>query len=561
MGRNHRMTLSGKILWYCGRVMQLEPIRHDIPEADREWFAKCQMRQAEKYPWIVSDFFRCVMYVALFVFGSGDVLKITAAVMIAILSGLYFLVRYSTRIAPRTFDRLNFIRAILLVRGFVWALAIGAAMVFAPDGAQSLVVFFGTSALMIDLLFMVSLPKIGLVTSAFNGVAMGAALIITDAASVAAILATMLMMMLSAHFGTFHLFHLFATRRLRTKSLKTANETIQVLLGQYDQHGSDWLVDIDRRGRLVHPSNRMCAALGRPREAVEGMHIMALIQPGPELRQLLNASRDHKQISNHLLPARVQNEQRWWSISGCAIFDNKGEYTGYRAFVQDVTEKHAAEDRVHTLALTDALTGLANRAVFTARIEQALAKVADDQTIFGVLFVDLDSFKTINDTLGHAAGDEVLRQSAERIAAIAKPGDVAARLGGDEFALIVSSAGDADEIVERADALSDAMARPFRIDDRSIASGASIGVAIAPRDGADSEALLRAADLALYEAKARGRGRSIEYQPALLVERAERRALEVDLRQALDRGEFLLHYQPQIDIPTRAITGYEALLR
>jgi diguanylate cyclase (GGDEF)-like protein/PAS domain S-box-containing protein len=540
--------------------MLLEPIRHDIPESDREWFAKCQMRQMEKYPWMLSDVFRCAIYIALFTLQSTGVLKLMAALAIAGLAAGFLLLHRSTWIAPKTFDRLNLIRAFLLVRGVIWAVAIGAAVRFVPDGTQSLVLFFGTSALMVDLLFMVSLPRIGLTTCALNVIAMGGALLLTKSTGIPVIMAAAIVLLLSTHFAAFHFFHLFATRLLRTRSLKTANETIEVLLSHYDEHGSDWLVEIDRRGRLVRPSNRMCEALGRPRDAVEGMHIMALIEPGPELRKLLHTAREHQQISNHLLPAKVRHERRWWSISGCAIFNTKGDYAGYRAFVQDVTEKQAAEDRVRTLALTDALTGLANRAVFTSRIEEALAAASDEAT-FGVLFIDLDSFKITNDTLGHAAGDEILRQAAERIAAMVKPGDVAARLGGDEFALIVTSAGDAGEIVARAEALSEVMARPIQVDNRSVDSGASIGVAIGPRDGADSESLLRAADLALYEAKARGRGRSIEYQPALLVERTERRALEGDLRHALDRGEFLLHYQPQIDIEFRAINGYEALLR
>lgn len=212
------------------------------------------------------------------------------------------------------------------------------------------------------------------------------------------------------------------------------------------------------------------------------------------------------------------------------------------------------------MALTDTLTGLANRTVFTARLK-ACPQVARPDTVLGVLFVDLDFFKMTNDTMGHAAGDEVLRQSAERIATLIQPGDTAARLGGDEFALLLTSVANAQEVDERAKALAQALAHPIRFEGKTLAGGASIGVAIGPRDGADDEALLRSADLALYEAKARGRGQSVAYQPALLEERAERRKLEGDLRHALDRGEFALHYQPLIDIKTRAISGYEALLR
>lgn len=554
------MSLSHKIAALVREVLRLDLIRHDVPESDREWFAKCQMRHFEMFPWFLSDLSRSAMFIWLFATAPDRVLTPAACLVILVTAGEFVLQHKIMHLAPRTFHRLNLIRVFLLVRGIVWAIAIGASVRYAPDGDARLAIYFGACALMIDMLFTVSLPKVGLAACGLTVVAMGGALMRSGTVDPTAVLTVTVMLMFGVHYAIFSLYHLFATRRLRTRRLKTANETIEVLLGHYDEHGSDWLVEINRRGRLLRPSLRMCEALGRTRDEVEGMHIMSLIEEGPELRELLAAARARKQITNLLLPARVGAERRWWSISGCAIYDSKGEYTGYRAFVQDVTEKQAAEERVRTLALTDTLTGLANRAVFTARMQQVLADAGPD-TVIGVLFIDLDSFKITNDTMGHAAGDEVLRQSAERLAAMIKPGDTAARLGGDEFALLITSASDAREITDRAEALATAMARPVQIDGQVVASAASIGVAIGPRDGAEGELLLRAADLALYEAKARGRGRSVEYQPELLEERAERRHLEGDLRHALDRGEFSLQYQPLIDVETRAITGYEALLR
>jgi diguanylate cyclase (GGDEF)-like protein/PAS domain S-box-containing protein len=554
------MSLSVEISAIVRGVLRLHLIRHDVPESDREWFAECQLRQLEILPWLPSDLSRCVLYIWFFASMPVPVLTMTASMGILVWTWEFFLMRNIMRLAPRIFDRLNLIRATLLVRGVAWAIGIGCAVRYAPEGDARLAIYFGAAALMVDMLFTVTLPIVGIAACALQVLAMGGALLLSGTTNSAAVLTVTIMLMLAVHYAIFNLYYLFATRRLRTRRLKTANETIEVLLGHSDEHGSDWLVEINRRGQLVRPSQRMCEALGRTRDEVEGMHIMSLIEAGPQLRELLGAARARKQISNLLLPAKVGTERRWWSISGCAIYDSTGEYTGYRAFVQDVTQKQAAEERVRTLALTDTLTGLANRAVFTSRMQEALASAGPD-TVIGVMFIDLDSFKITNDTMGHAAGDEVLRQSAERIAAMIKPGDTAARLGGDEFALLITSACEAKEITDRADALTAAMARPVRIDGQVVASAASIGVAVGPRDGAQGDLLLRAADMALYEAKARGRGRSVEYQPELLEERAERRHLEGDLRHALDRGEFSLQYQPLIDVETRAITGYEALLR
>ncbi|PEQ13279.1 hypothetical protein B2G71_07530 [Novosphingobium sp. PC22D] len=539
---------------------RLEMIRHDIPERDREWFANCRMHHLEQFPWITSDLVRTGM--ALWLIASAP---LHAFLTVAALTGSLFVlecVLYSNimRIAPETMRRLNMLRVLLLVRGCIWSLAIGIAVAAAPANGSGQAIFFGAAVVMIDTIFMTSLPLVGLGSNLAVMLAIGMALIRAKDVDPWLAAAMTLMMAMGVHYAIFSLYHLFATRRLRTRRLKTANETIEVLLSHYDQHGSDWLVEIDRDGRLERPSARMCAALGRDVEAVEGMHITSLLEPGPQWRELIRSAQALRQISNLTLPARFGDERRWWSISGCPVFDGEGNHTGYRAFVQDVTERHTAEERVRTMALTDALTGLANRPVFTARLSETL-EACDKGEVCGVLFIDLDSFKATNDTFGHAAGDEVLRQTAERIAALARPGDTAARLGGDEFALLVTSAETAHDLVSRAEALVSALSRPMHVDGKTMPGGASVGVALGPRDGANGESLLRAADLALYEAKSRGRSCHVEYQPALLEERAERRRMECDLRHALERDEFEIHYQPLIDIATRQTKGYEALLR
>ncbi len=230
---------------------------------------------------------------------------------------------------------------------------------------------------------------------------------------------------------------------------------------------------------------------------------------------------------------------------------------GWVATHEDITEQRQAELRIAHMAHHDALTDLGNRALLNQRLAQAFAS----EQKFAVHHIDLDKFKSVNDTLGHHAGDALLKGISDRLRRLVRPGDTIARMGGDEFIVLQTPIGEAGEAASFAKRIIEQMAAPFEIDDGQTIAGASIGIAVAPADGTSPEQLLRNADLALYQAKSDGRGTYRLFEPAMDAEVRSRRALELDLRKALAGGEFELHYQPLVKSQTGEISGFEALIR
>jgi diguanylate cyclase (GGDEF)-like protein len=225
----------------------------------------------------------------------------------------------------------------------------------------------------------------------------------------------------------------------------------------------------------------------------------------------------------------------------------------------DVTEKRYSENRLAFLAHHDALTGLANRVQLRAHIEASLQQAAKSQR-FSVLCLDLDQFKTINDTLGHPTGDALLRAVAGRLRDLVPDADLVARTGGDEFSIVLSNAEPASAANLAARAV-EALGVPFDLGDHQVVIGASVGIAIAPDDGNDADQLLKNADMALYRAKDDGRGRFHFFEIDMDARAQARRILELDLRKAIGIGEFELFYQPIVNLEENRISGFEALLR
>jgi len=228
----------------------------------------------------------------------------------------------------------------------------------------------------------------------------------------------------------------------------------------------------------------------------------------------------------------------------------------------DITVRKKAEDQITHQAFHDTLTALPNRALLLNRLEQALARSARTGDAIGLLFVDLDNFKVINDSLGHEAGDTLLQTIAERLRGCIRPGDTVARLGGDEFVILLeelSDSGEAEGVAERA---TEAIHLPFRLGERDVFPGASIGLTItALGDARTSSDLLRDADTAMYQAKLQGKGRYTLFDLSMNTQAQERLELETDMWQAIDNEEFVVYYQPLIDLQSGKITGVEALVR
>jgi diguanylate cyclase (GGDEF)-like protein len=229
--------------------------------------------------------------------------------------------------------------------------------------------------------------------------------------------------------------------------------------------------------------------------------------------------------------------------------------------LEDVTERKRAQERIAHLAKFDELTGLANRTEFRERIEDILVGVRAGENRIAIHLIDLDRFKTINDTLGHPVGDKLLKQVAARLAAVIGQADMLTRFGGDEFVVLQSATERREEAHWLAERMAKALEEPFEIDGHRIDIGASIGIAMAPGDGIDADQLLKKADMALYAAKSGGGGGHRFFAAEMENAVQERRTLELDLRDALARGQFQLHYQPLVDLTTGAVTTCEALLR
>ena len=229
-----------------------------------------------------------------------------------------------------------------------------------------------------------------------------------------------------------------------------------------------------------------------------------------------------------------------------------------------ITERKSLQDRLAYQAFHDVLTGLANRALFMDRLGHALEGTEHDRGAVAVIFVDLDNFKVVNDSLGHEAGDELLVTVAGLIASSLKPGDTAARLGGDEFAVLLENPSGAEEVRSVAARISAALDSPMRVAGRDLYATASIGISFGRgRDGRapGGEDLLRDADVAMYEAKRRRKDRYQVFEDGMRLRATERLALDNDLRRALARDEFRLYYQPKIDLRTGKVSGVEALVR
>lgn len=249
----------------------------------------------------------------------------------------------------------------------------------------------------------------------------------------------------------------------------------------------------------------------------------------------------------------------WLSIS--AMKDNRGEYSHYIAVVSDISERKAAEERMVYIAQHDFLTGLPNRMMLHDRLTQSIARAEREQNKVAVMFLDLDRFKVINDTLGHLVGDKLLKIVADRIISVARITDTVSRLGGDEFAILVTNVENTDDLATIAIKILKCIAVPCVIDGNEIEVTTSVGISVSPEDGNDSESLLAHADAAMYQAKLNGRNMYQFFTHDMNRRSLERMSMKNKLSHALERGELFLLYQPQVDLHNGRIIGAEALVR
>jgi diguanylate cyclase (GGDEF)-like protein len=343
-------------------------------------------------------------------------------------------------------------------------------------------------------------------------------------------------------------------------------ETIRILLRDFEENASDWLWETDGDLILRHISARFAQVAQRPAEEME-IDLVALLNGGAtQTSEPLHRStallqhrlQAHAGFRELVVPAMVGTERRWWALTAKPLFNADGSFGGYRGVGSDVTTAHRSRERIAYLARHDTLTDLANRAGFNDAITQAVAACRTQPA--ALLCLDLDDFKIINDSYGHDVGDSVLRAVGQRIRGVLREHDMAARLGGDEFAVLLAVAG-RDEAAAVAARLIEALNPPFACGDLDIKIGISVGIALAPDDGDDPEILYRNADLALYRAKAAGRGTWRLFDVNMDRHLHDQRLLQRDVREALPKGELFVAYQPIVDLRSRELVSLEALVR
>jgi diguanylate cyclase (GGDEF)-like protein/PAS domain S-box-containing protein len=321
-----------------------------------------------------------------------------------------------------------------------------------------------------------------------------------------------------------------------------------------------WEQDANFRFSLMSPGLNKTGVIAHPGKARWELPIVGVTpEQWAEHRALLER---HESFRDLVYQVRNQaGELRTFSISGTPIFDERGVFCGYRGIGSDVTERKTAEQRIEYLAYHDALTGLPNRLLVQDRFEQAMAQAERSNTRVALVYLDLDNFKSINDTLGHAAGDEFLKEAARRLRACVRDSDTISRQGGDEFLLVLRDLPDTEIVSAIVIKVMERLQEPVHLDGHELSSSASLGVAIGPDDGRDFETLRKKADLAMYRSKEAGRNTYHFFDPTMDAEAGEHLLMRNGLRRGLERQEFVLHYQPQYSLGTGALIGLEALIR
>ena len=322
---------------------------------------------------------------------------------------------------------------------------------------------------------------------------------------------------------------------------------------------------VDRQRRLLSVNDAWLATLGYARAEVLGRDSSEFLTPESRQRALESVvPRFIREGSLRDVDYQMQTRSgEIIDVQLSAIWETDAEGRPQRTLsvLKDVTEARRLAQRMSHLAHHDALTGLPNRVLFQDRVQQACDNAQRHPGCFAVVFMDLDHFKNVNDSLGHALGDQLLMAVSARLAGILRAGDTVCRLGGDEFVMLLPDLVDAGCASEVAERILDAVAQPCWLDDTEVRIGVSLGIALSPRDGTDPDTLMKRADTAMYRAKREGRNRFHFHSLAFDHEASVRLQLEADLRRGLAEGRYLLHYQPVVDARSRQLVAVEALVR
>jgi diguanylate cyclase (GGDEF)-like protein/PAS domain S-box-containing protein len=350
-------------------------------------------------------------------------------------------------------------------------------------------------------------------------------------------------------------------RRRTEKALQRSEQRFRQLVSM----SSDWYWEQDAQFRFVSISG----GFGDEAQAASRRYIgRTRWEVSPSLAETESGQAHIALVGAHQRFANFEYQTvdgdggtRWYSVTGEPVFNEHAEFSGYRGTSTDISARKMSEQRIHHVAQHDVLTGLPNRSLLQDRLGQAIAYSTRCSHPVWVMLVDLDRFKFVNDSMGHKAGDVLLVTVAARLRSALRDTDTVARLSGDEFVVILTEHEDQKLSVDVVQRLMDSVAQPVMLGSKEFFVTCSIGVAVYPTDGAPADSLIEHADIAMYRAKKLGRNNFQFYTPAMNEEAMERVRIESALRNALERDEFVLHYQPQVDLASGEIVGMEALIR
>ena len=355
-----------------------------------------------------------------------------------------------------------------------------------------------------------------------------------------------------------------ARARLRLEA--QARKALQ-FVDEFENSGRGWFWETNNLGTLSYVSQQLADDFKCNPEDLLGRQFTDLLSVDSGSSDSL---REERTLGFHLsarfpfsdvIVRAASDEDIHWSLSGNPVFDERGRFLGFRGIGTDLTEQRRTEQEVARLARFDSLTGLPNRALMRQTLDEALRNATNRRKGCSLFLIDLDRFKNVNDTLGHPIGDALLRQVAERLKSVMGDHGQVGRLGGDEFKAVLPGTVETGLLESLARTLIDHVSRPYIIEGHRVVIGASVGIAIGDPGKSCADSMIRNADLALYAAKAAGRGKHCFYEASMHSEAADRQLLENDLRQALDRGELWVAFQPIVGVASEEISGFESLVR
>jgi len=476
--------------------------------------------------------------------------------------------RSLTDIDRRSMTRFEYKRQSLGVAAcaVAWAVALAA---FVPFGSHTEHFALWTLVAMLiasSAATMAAAPLATVVFAAITGLSAIATFVIGGDYGFAAVTAAFISIAIT---GTIEAGRTCLSARIAEAGVAEKDEVVSLLLREFQENEADWLWQIDTNRRVRSASPRFAYALGRDPGALDGTPFIQLIagdawesgQFPPSLHDLAERLKRRENFSNLLVQVQVDSGRRWWELSGTPMLDDQGTFLGFRGVGSDVTEQRESDEKIAYLARYDTLTGLPNRLMLTEALGEAMRYAEQWKSRCAFLMIDLDRFKSVNDSLGHQVGDRLLAQVSQRLKGVLGENEQCGRLGGDEFAIVIRDASDKDRAGRIADAVIHALSQPYDVDHHKLYIGASVGSAVCPKDGNTVETLMRNADLALYRAKDEGGGQHCHYEPSLHANAEERRKLEFALRHAIGNKELRLNFQPVVSATTERLVSFEALLR